>query len=179
MHTLDDIIPCDGTLSPSELAAITRSVAIDEARWRPIVRHDSAARFYTRLHWSPDVEVWLLGWDTDQDTRIHDHGGSAGAVSVTEGELFEEHGKAGRDRALRMRTHARGATVAFGPDYVHNLGNRAATPATSIHAYSPPLTVMRFYEPDERGRLHASYELPVAGPEPDDEALPTRLTAGA
>ena len=37
----------------------------------------------------------------------------------------------------------------FGPGYVHNLGNDGTVQATSIHAYSPPLSTMTYYRPED------------------------------
>lgn len=161
-------------LRPFELERLVRSLAAIDGCWRPLVRHDPQQRWYARLHWTPNVEVWLIGWDVDQDTRLHDHGDSRGAFCVAEGRLWEEHGTAGATR-LRSRVHEVGSAASFTTRYVHNLIDRGAGPATSLHAYSPPLSLMRFYEPDEQGRLVASYQLPVAGPEPDCQAAPVPL----
>ena len=166
----------DRTLRPRETAALVRELAADPSWWRTRVRHDPEERWHRRLLWTPHVEVYLLGWTTDQDTRLHDHGGSVGAFAVTEGRLFEDRGRAGSTR-LRTVTHETGAVVRFDAAHVHNLGNRGPAPATSIHAYSPPLPFMRFYEPDADGRLHAAYRLDVDGPEPDDSATPVPIDA--
>jgi predicted metal-dependent enzyme (double-stranded beta helix superfamily) len=166
----------DRTLRPRETAALVREIAADTTQWRTRVRHDPDERWHRRLLWTPHVEVYLLGWTTDQDTRLHDHGGSVGAFAVTEGQLFEDRGRAGSAR-LRTVTHATGTVVRFDAAHVHNLGNRGPAAATSIHAYSPPLPFMRFYEPDVDGRLQPAYRLEVDGPEPDDHATPVPLVA--
>lgn len=164
--------PC--RLGPAQLARLVRELAADPGVWRPHVRHDPQQRWHKRLYWSRWVEVYVLGWVDDQDTRLHDHGGSQGAFVVTEGNLFEENGRVG-DNRLRPREHLPGQYACFGADYLHNLGHRGPGTATSVHAYSPPLTVMRFYEPDVQGALTPAYQLPTAGAEPDDEATPVLL----
>jgi hypothetical protein len=163
-------------LHPAETAELVRALSIDPACWRDQVRHDPEQRWHARLHWSPFVEIYLLGWTPEQDTRMHDHGGSVGAFAVTDGELFEECGRVGAV-SIVPRTHRTGEVVGFGAQHVHNLGNPGPAIATSIHAYSPPLPFMRFYEPDGDGRLRASYRLEVDGPEPDDRSRPVPLTA--
>jgi hypothetical protein len=178
-NRLDTLSLPDGLLTPRELSRVVRFVAADDRLWRSLVRHDPEDRFYVRLHHTPCYEVWLLGWDRGQDTRIHDHGGCSGAACVTEGELFEQYGRAGTARPLRDRVHAAATAFSFGPDYVHNLGNLGPGPATSVHAYSPPLSVMRFYEPDRRGRLLPTAQRPVLGPEPDDRAAPEPVGGAA
>ena len=45
-----------------------------------------------------------------------------------------------------------GETVTFGEHYVHDVWNREVPIAVSVHAYSPPLSLMNFYEVEE-GRL--------------------------
>ena len=36
--------------------------------------------------------------------------------------------------------------MSFGPHYVHDVRNLSSTAAVSVHAYSPPLTTMNFYD---------------------------------
>ena len=43
------------------------------------------------------------------------------------------------------RTLKEGQGSAFGPRHIHDVANHAAGPATSIHAYSPPMASMTFY----------------------------------
>ncbi len=161
-------------LRARDTANLVGELAADPTFWREQVRHHPTERWHTRLHWSPFVEVYLLGWTAEQDTRMHDHGGSVGAFAVADGELFEERSRAGAVTTDRRR-HRAGDVVAFDARHVHNLGNLGPAVATSIHAYSPPLPFMRFYEPDARGRWQPSYRLAVDGPEPDDTSRPVRL----
>jgi predicted metal-dependent enzyme (double-stranded beta helix superfamily) len=139
-----------GRLTRDELSMVVSRIAADQSLWRPLVRHNPARRWYGRLHLSPTLEVWLLGWECGQDTRLHDHGGSSGAFSVVDGTLGEEYGHVERWTGVRRRTHAAGKTRSFGPGYVHNLGNDGTVQATSIHAYSPPLSTMTYYRPEDR-----------------------------
>ncbi|MFD0854617.1 cysteine dioxygenase, partial [Actinomadura adrarensis] len=39
-----------------------------------------------------------------------------------------------------------GAIRSFGPEYVHEVRNASHAPAVTVHAYSPPLTVMNRYD---------------------------------
>jgi hypothetical protein len=165
-----------GNLRAADASDLVRALADDPGFWRAAVGHDPTERWHARLHWSPFVEVYLLGWTPEQDTRMHDHGGSVGAFAVAEGELFEEHSRAG-SATTEHRVHRTGDVVAFDARHVHNLGNVGPRVATSIHAYSPPLPFMRFYEPDAAGRWRASYRLAVDGPEPDDTSRPVPLAA--
>lgn len=86
----------------------------------------------------------MIGWTTDQSTRLHDHGGSTGALVVTAGELSEV---LPHDGGLRERALATGEVRTFPIGSVHDVVNRGPRPATSIHVYSPPLTEMTYYDP--------------------------------
>lgn len=155
--------------SPAELREIVAEFAAASDRWAELVRFDLTERFYSRLRLDAAVEVWLICWDIGQDTLLHDHGGSAGAFTVTRGSLLEDFG-AVRGTGLRTRRHAAGATVGFGSDYLHNLVNVGTEPTVSIHAYSPPLRAMNFYCWLPTG-MHHLREIPCGTPEPDVGAL--------
>lgn len=160
----------EGRLHRSRLAELVTSIGREEQSWRPLVRHDPDHRWYARLLHARNVEVWLIGWETGQDTRFHDHGGSSGAFYVASGRLTEEYGNVEGRARLQRRTHRTGRVVPFGPAYVHNLGNSHAEAATSIHAYSPPLATMTYYHPG--GGMLVPYEtLITAGPDPEVDAV--------
>ena len=160
-----------GRLTRDELLMVVGRIAADQSLWRPVVRHDPVRRWYGRLHTSPTLEVWLLGWVGGQDTRLHDHGGSSGAFSVVEGTLGEEYGYVESWTCVQRRSHAAGRMRSFGPGYVHNLGNDGNGPASSIHAYSPPLSTMTYYRPEPAAIV--PYETVITSdPEEDRVAQP-------
>ena len=132
--------------------------------WFSSVRFDLSERYCRRLRADDDHEIWLICWDLGQDTLLHDHGGSSGAFAVTQGGLVEDYGSV-TVATLRTRRHRAGSSVAFGPDYVHNLVNVGLRPTVSIHAYSPPLRSMNFYCWLPTG-MHHVRELPCDSPEP-------------
>ncbi|MQY20634.1 cysteine dioxygenase [Nocardia macrotermitis] len=130
--------------SPAELHDLTTTVAAEFAtRLGDIVRFDTERRWWTRLALTMGVELWLLSWTPGQGTEPHDHGGAAGAFTLILGELDEEYRHSGGPvRAAHWHT---GDTVAFGHGRAHQLRNNGARPATTIHAYSPPLRPVREY----------------------------------
>ncbi|MDQ2725431.1 MAG: cysteine dioxygenase family protein [Actinomycetota bacterium] len=163
----------EARLTRRQLADLVGQIGRQDNLWRPIVRHDFDHRWYIRLHWSRSVEVWLLGWQPGQDTQVHDHGGSSGAFVVTEGTLTERYGSVERWAGGRRRHHLRGRACWFGPDYAHNLGNAGPGVATSVHAYSPPLSTMTYYRADVPV-LVPRQTVFTSGPEPGiDLALAT------
>ena len=104
-----------------------------------------------------DFELWLIHWPTDGGLVLHDHGGSSGAFHVVWGAL-DETSTTRRGHALRQRRLVSSEGKSFGPDYVHSVVNPEQTVATSIHAYSPPLTSMNFYETSPAGLVFSRVE---------------------
>jgi mannose-6-phosphate isomerase-like protein (cupin superfamily) len=132
-------------------------IAARPASWRDIVRFDASRRWYHRLELTDDYEVWLLSWLPGQSTGFHDHGGAAGAFAVAQGELRERMVPAGQVRASG-RTLPAGQVRTFGAGHVHDVVNVWTEPAVSVHAYSPPLTVMRRYELTAGGLFRSAIE---------------------
>ena len=145
-----------GRLSRAQLAAITHAAAAEQ-EWPGLVRYTAGARWYQRIQQGDSHEVWLLSWLPGQGTGFHDHCGSSGAFTVVLGELRESALRAGRG-APSGQVLGSGVTRSFGPQYVHEVVNTSATPAVSIHAYSPPLAGMRRYELTPGGLMLAAVE---------------------
>ena len=106
------------------------------------VRLRAEQRWYERLYYGPDYDVWVISWLPGQSTGFHDHGASSGAFVVATG-ILEEHRPGERTRVIHP-----GKPRSFGPDYAHDVRNVSLAPAISIHAYSPPLSEMNEYELD-------------------------------
>jgi predicted metal-dependent enzyme (double-stranded beta helix superfamily) len=107
---------------------------------------DPDRRWYQRLHHEAAYDVWLLGWDHAQGIELHDDGGSAGAFCVVTGELVEAYTDLESQRPVQSRRVRPGKVLPFGPDHVHDLVNPGPGVAISVHAYSPPLSTMTFYD---------------------------------
>jgi predicted metal-dependent enzyme (double-stranded beta helix superfamily) len=132
-------------LDLDSLVALVRGVAAGEALWAPQVRFgDHGRRWWTRLHADAQVDVWLLTWLPGQGTELHDHGTSAAAFTVVRGRLEEV--RAERSGTLTSTAQAAGTTAWVAPGVVHDVRATAGQSAVSIHAYSPPLTRMTYYE---------------------------------
>jgi hypothetical protein len=147
--------------APAHAAELSAELAAAWAgapdRWRPLVRHVPAARWFEPLpidRDGPDVTAWLITWAPGTGLDLHDHGGSAGTLAVVGGELFERHtttahvGALGDGLArarLRPRHLRTGSVVSFGDDHVHEVRNDGLQPAVSIHVYVPGLSEMAFY----------------------------------
>ncbi|MBK3387300.1 cysteine dioxygenase [Streptomyces albidoflavus] len=142
----------------AELLAFVRRAAADTALVATLPL-DPEGRTWLRLDGPGGSEAWLIGWPPGTGTGWHDHGGSYGAFATAAGSLRED------SLAHRLPTDGRAGTTldlpesvdrtrelnppqgrAFGPHHVHQVLNTADhTHAVSVHAYYPPLPLMRRY----------------------------------
>jgi hypothetical protein len=114
-------------------------------------------RWFTRLHGDDELDIWLISWVPDRSTELHDHGGSLGALTVVSGALRETRWDG---EALRRRRLRAGDQAAFPLGWVHDVVwaperdlTVPVTPTLSVHAYSPPLTAMSYYDVTDRNTL--------------------------
>jgi quercetin dioxygenase-like cupin family protein len=134
------------------LAAIAAGLAAVTVPWELSLGEIPTERRFHRVLATEAYEAWVICWPSGESLDMHDHGGSAGAFSVVSGELDEATIEAG---VKQVRTFGPGDTAAFGASRVHAVANRHDAVATSVHVYSPPLSSMMYYEPDDWGSLVA------------------------
>jgi hypothetical protein len=149
-------LPCRA-LVPGELRAWVDELAARPDLWEHLVRHDTGGRHYVSLYRDKDIDVWLLCWNTVDDTGWHDHDISSGAVAVTHGAVVEQQPRFGGEPV--QREVAAGRSFGFGPDHIHRMSG-AVDGSASIHAYSPPLWRMGQYAISDDGvmrRVSVSY----------------------
>lgn len=142
----------DRDLDPTELRALTEELADRPDLWEGLVRHDAEERVYVRLHRDHHVDAWLLCWVSAQETGLHDHDVSSGAVRVIDGHLSELRmmlGQAGLDETI----YAPGEGFEFDASRIHDVRHAGTEPAVSLHVYSPPIWRMGFYEAGTDGRM--------------------------
>jgi Cysteine dioxygenase type I len=139
-------------LGLADLAELTRGTAAQVRTGAHEVVLDPDRRWYRRLYADPFVDVWLISWVGEQATELHDHAGSLGALTVVSGVL-DEHRWVPADGGLRRRRLRAGRGATFGLGHVHDVVNTQPEHAVSVHAYSPPLTVMSYYAVDPTGAL--------------------------
>ncbi len=104
-------------------------------------------RWFCRIYGDGEVDIWLISWVPERSTELHDHGGSLGALTLLSGSLNEFRWDGSH---LRRRRLIAGDQASFPLGWVHDVvwapTARTAAPAVSVHAYSPPLTAMSYYE---------------------------------
>ncbi|MEU3409443.1 cysteine dioxygenase [Streptomyces sp. NPDC006670] len=118
---------------------------------------DPEGRTWIRLDGPGGSEAWLIGWPPGTGTGWHDHAESRGAFATARGRLTE-HSLSVRLpsegwRTLELapevdRTRSLGAVTgrAFGEHHVHEVLNESDSEhAISVHAYYPPLPLIRRY----------------------------------
>jgi Cysteine dioxygenase type I len=158
-------VPGPTRLRLADLLHITDSTADDVLSGRfdhvvPAGGVPTDDRWFVRLHGDDEVDVWLISWVPGHRTELHDHGGSLGAATLLSGSLDEFRWDGERLRCRRLEA---GDQAGFPLGWVHDVvwapaGPRTslaepAAPSLSVHAYSPPLTVMSYYEVTEVNRL--------------------------
>lgn len=137
-------------LSVDDLATLVSDLARHPGDWQALVRFKRDERWWTRLSGDTVADVWLLTWVTDTNTDLHDHGDSAGAFIVVSGELEEVRPDGANGELLGVRLRA-GDVRRVERGEVHDVRSPSLLPAVSIHAYSPPLREMTFYEQRDSG----------------------------
>jgi predicted metal-dependent enzyme (double-stranded beta helix superfamily) len=149
-----------GLMGARQLAGLVRRLAASPAEWLPRVRLNPAGRWYERIHLDDSHEVWVISWLPGQATGFHDHAGSAGAFAVVWGTLMERRVVGGvLTGQILAKPVGAGGSRAFGPSYIHDVRNAAATAvAVSVHAYSPPLSLMTRYELAPEGLVRLGTE---------------------
>jgi predicted metal-dependent enzyme (double-stranded beta helix superfamily) len=149
-----------GLLGARQLAEIVRRVVANQSEWFPRVRLNPVGRWYEQIHLDDSHEVWVISWLPGQATGFHDHGGSAGAFAVVWGTLVERRVVGARTTGqILAKPVGAGGSRAFGPRYIHDVSNAAASAvAVSVHAYSPPLPEMTRYDLTPSGLVKLSTE---------------------
>ncbi|MER7519792.1 cysteine dioxygenase [Streptomyces sp. NPDC126499] len=144
------------TASPTEadLLDFVRRTAADSALIASLPL-DPEGRTWVRLDGPGGSEAWLIGWPPGTGTGWHDHAESLGAFATARGTL-RENSLAVRlpasgwktlelaDGVDRGRELPAGRGRAFGRYHVHEVLNESrAEHAVSVHAYYPPLPLIR------------------------------------
>lgn len=145
-----------GAPSEADLLDFVRRTAADD-RLVGSLPLDPQGRTWIRLEGPSGSEAWLISWPPGSGTGWHDHGGSHGAFAAAAGHLTEQSLAARlptegwtllelADGIDRERQLTDGAGRAFGPHHVHQVFNGSTERhAVSVHAYYPPLPMMRRY----------------------------------
>ncbi|MFD7442787.1 cysteine dioxygenase [Streptomyces sp. NPDC059909] len=140
--------------TPAQLLEFVRRTAAD-ADLIAALPLDPEGRTWVRIQGPGGSEAWLISWPPGTGTGWHDHAESIGAFTTAAGELTENSlavrlpTEGWRSLELaegvdRRRKLPPGEGRAFGHHHVHEVLNESRTEHTvSVHAYYPPLPLMR------------------------------------
>ncbi|MEU9705043.1 cysteine dioxygenase [Streptomyces sp. NPDC047981] len=146
--------PASVAPTAADLLDFVRRTAADDALIDSLPL-DPEGRTWVRLDGPGGSEAWLIGWPPGTGTGWHDHAESHGAFTTARGALRESSLAVrlpaggwktleladGVDRARRLPA---GKGRAFGQHHVHEVLNDSADAhAVSVHAYYPPLPLIR------------------------------------
>ena len=92
-------------MTVDELRAVVEELAAHPEQWQHLVEFTPGRRHYASLRRDDDVDVWLLCWNSVDDTGWHDHGDSSGAVRV----VAAADGGDRTEGGVRHGPHLRGA----------------------------------------------------------------------
>ncbi len=141
----------DRDLEPEEIEQLAEELAAHPELWQGDVRHSEDDRIYTQLYRDPHLDVWLICWTGTQDTGLHDHDLSSGAVRVVDGALDEDRLRmAGGVATTRYEA---GGSFRFDASRIHDVRNAEGHVTVSLHLYSPPIWRMGYYDVGEDGSL--------------------------
>jgi hypothetical protein len=153
---LNDLGLPERRLTIKELESVVLAIASRPELFDDLVVDDETNRWWLQLFKTDNFEVRILGWEVEQRSDWHDHGGSSGVFVVTDGSLFEMH-RADDHVNIESRLFDVGDLGSFGPDYVHDMVHDSGKPAVSVHAYSPPLTGFTSYTRSALGFVAEKY----------------------
>ncbi|MBC9958389.1 hypothetical protein [Yimella sp. cx-51] len=136
------------TLTDTDLADIVRRVAADRAAWEPHVRHTGDERHWAKIEVPEGIDVWVISWQTFQSTDLHSHGDATAAFAAVQGTITEI--QVDDDGRLLPRKFSPGIVQVVQPGVIHDVRNEIVEPAVTIHAYSPRLTEMHYYNWHDR-----------------------------
>lgn len=137
LASLDELVPHEGLLSPDELEAVARKIAVRTDLWEPLVHSDADRRRYELVYEDDRMDAWILSWMPGQGTGFHDHYISGVGLCVASGGVREDlmvYGGEHHSRQLRA-----GETRQGGPGYIHRVSHDEGRPAVTVHVYSPRL----------------------------------------
>lgn len=138
-------------LTTGELTALVDSLAARPEVWAGLVAFaDDGRRHFASLYRDGNVDIWVLCWNTADDTGWHDHDTSSGAVAVTRGAVRELNPRLSGDPVARVVPA--GSSFSFGPEHIHRMAGEVDG-SVSVHAYSPPLWRMGQYSFGDDGVL--------------------------
>jgi predicted metal-dependent enzyme (double-stranded beta helix superfamily) len=103
-----------------------------------------------RIYINDQIEILLICWDINQKSCVHDHPENGCLVRLMEGELREDCYKLSDENKLVLVSSydipIGGISFKKGTTGLHSIINPSDKRSCSLHIYSPPQYVPRFYK---------------------------------
>jgi len=141
----------DADMEPEAIERLAGELAARPELWRDQVRHSEDERIYVELYRDHHLDAWLICWTGVQDTGLHDHDLSGGAVHVVAGALDEDRLR--MSGGIATTRYDAGGSFRFDASRIHDVRNVEGQATVSLHLYSPPIWRMGYYEMGEDGNL--------------------------
>ena len=146
MDTLASVITDRSRRLESRLLAAIAVEYSRQAGFGAPPRPSVGERTFACVRRTDSYDVWVIHWGPGSATPMHDHGDSNGALLVVDGTLVERLPAPDGSGRVRRKVLRRRARRLMARNHVHEVANESAAGATTVHVYSPPLSVMNHYE---------------------------------
>ena len=122
-----------------------------------LAQYDPNVYKRTLLYQDDNIDIYVIGWDSYQASRIHDHPDNGCVMRVLRNQVSEET-YIMRDAGLERLTHKClkvGETGHIKKNTIlHKIFNETGEKSLSLHVYSPPNYKTKYY--DEKGVMMKS-----------------------
>lgn len=114
--------------------------------WSVFVHPDPQGLVKERVYYSHNLEIMLLSWQAGHSTLPHDHATKGCWLKVLEGELLET--RYNEELQETEKTCITKGQISFmSNDFgYHSIQNNGSEVTWSLHVYSPPFHVTRYFE---------------------------------
>lgn len=148
---VDRFADLDHIPSLREITSWLEEAEINDEEIAPYKTFSAEKYTRNRVYSNDFVEMIVIGWMPGQESFIHDHYGSNGAVKVFEGSVTETRYSFDEDHLLRVDSVSEaspGGILGVGDPEIHKLNNTSADSekAVTIHVYAPPLVGLNVYK---------------------------------
>jgi len=102
---------------------------------------------YTReiLLKTDTVEIFLISWYPKSFSKIHDHSKNGCYMKILEGSLEEYKYKPKNLDLVKKNIYMKNNISFIDNSFYHKIENNTIYPAFSLHIYSPPEHIVKFY----------------------------------
>jgi cysteine dioxygenase len=110
------------------------------------VKYDDNSYHRNCIYIDNNIEVYIISWKSNQETKIHDHPKKGCLLRILENELEENlYNKHLQNFNTNILTEANTSYIE-GDMILHKIKNNTNKNSVSLHIYSPPNYNIKYYE---------------------------------